>query len=491
LDLRVDRGTCDDARRSKPDRLGHVNRFDIRSEWLFIALIASYCAIYALFYPATISILDESSIVALAYSIAHGSIYTENAGPFWDAPVHNHMIGKFSPFHAALIAPAIAIDWRLAFLVSAAFFVTGAFVLRAMLRRDGLGSGWTALYFLLAGALYYSQTIMAAVPASVMCLLGISLCLRRPARPFLGGLALGVSVLFHPWMGPIAIVFSAVWMLESRFEGALGLVVGALPAVIALAVYNYLITGSPLRNFYTMSGHQYLFDGRHLIHFFLFYAVSLAIFPLAGWSVFSRRWSGTWALPAIAVLVLVMGSFYYYRDGLNVGSTRVGLLASEIAGLVPGQRFLLPLSMVACLPAARFLNSRISQWQVSRDRLKLAALVVFIAGFTTISGLHQSYLRCFATIQSALYQNIPSDSAVAVTGDLTKELAPLRFVYRGAVVVDPDETPAPSNYAAILVSPGESPPPAWARNREFRTVVIRSWIWNRDLLIAPPASRAR
>jgi len=161
-------------------------RFDLRKEWLFAALLLSFCFIYALWYPATISIADESSIIALAYCIEHGTIFTEAAGELWGVQIGNHLIEKFSPFHAAMLVPAMMVNWRLAFLVSAASFVAGAFLLRAMLSREGLGNEWTVLYFLLAGALYYSGTLMAAVPAAVMGLLGVLFCLRTPARPFSG-----------------------------------------------------------------------------------------------------------------------------------------------------------------------------------------------------------------------------------------------------------------------------------------------------------------
>jgi hypothetical protein len=462
-------------------------RFDLRKEWLFAGLLVGFCVIYALWYPATISIADESSIVALAYCLKHGTIYTEAAGPLWGIQIANHEIEKFSPFHAAMLVPAMAINWKLIFLVSAGFFVAGAFIVRAMLRREGLDSGWTALYFLLAGALYYSQTAMAAVPAAVMCLLGISLCLRSPARPLLAGLAFGVSVLLHLWMGPIAIVFCAVWILERRFGGFFELLVGASPSIVLLAVYNFLTTGSPIRNAYTILGHQHRFRGAHFFGFLAFYLASLAIFPLAGWTAFFRRWSGTYAVPAVGAVVVAMASLYYYRDGLNFGSARVPGAVAELTGLVPGQRFLLPFSMISCIPTARFLNSRLSAWNNARlTTLKVGALGVFIVGFTVLSTFHQAYLDAFAKIQDALHENIPPDAPVAVDELVAKELAPLPNVYRHVVLVEDADAPPAGDYAAMLLPPGQSTPREWTRNRAARQIKIRSWIWNRDLLIVQP-----
>ena len=463
-------------------------RFDLRREWLFAGLLAAFCLIYALWYPATISIEDESSNVALAYCIAHGTIYTEAAGQLWGLPIGSHNVSKFSPFHAALLVPAFALNWKLVFLVSAGFFIAGAFIVRAMLLRDGLGSGWTALYFLLPGTLYYSQTAMAAVPAAVTALLGVSLCLRNPPRPLLAGLAFGASVLLHPWMGPIAIAFCGVWILEQRFSGMLELMIGAIPSILMLAAYNFATTGSPIRNVYTILGHQHLFRGLHLFGFLTFYLVSIAIFPLAGWSAFSRRWSGTYAVPAVGAVVVAMASLYYYRDGLNFGSARVPGGMAAIAGLVPGQRFLLPFSMIACLPAARFLSARLSEWESGRlATVKTGALATFVVGFAMLSIFHQAYLRAFANIQQAIRQNLPLDAPIAVDPQLVKEFAPLPAVYSHLTVLDETDPPPPAAYIAMLVTPGQPPPDNLIRDRDYGETHIRSWVWNRDLLIVKPA----
>ena len=467
-------------------------RFDLRREPLFAGFLLTFCLIYTLWYPATISIDDESSIVALAWSIEHGTVFTENAGPLWGLPVGGHSISKFSPFHAALLVPAMALNWRLVFLVSAAFFVAGAFIVRGMLLRDGLGSGWTALYFLLAGALYYSQTALAAVPAAVMALLGVSLCLRDVPRPFLAGLAFGVSVLLHPWMGPIALVFCAVWIIENRLGGMIALMLGALPSVALLAAYNVVTTGSPVRNVYTILGHQHLFGGTHFFSFLTFYVASLVIFPLAGWSAFFPRWTRSWAVPAVGAVVIAMGSLYYYRDGLNFGSARVPAGIAAMAGLVPGQRFLLPFSMIACVPAARFLNSRLLAWDTTwLTAVRVAAIATFVVGFVMLSVFHQAYLRAFANIQQAIRQNIPPDAPVAVDPELAKEFAPLPAVYSRVTVLDVTDAPPSGEHIAILLPPGQSPPDSLTHNRKSTNVNIRSWVWNRDLLIIQPAQNGR
>jgi hypothetical protein len=365
-----------------------------------------------------------------------------------------------------------------------------------MLPREGLGAEWSALYFLLAGALYYSQTLMAAVPAAVMGLVGVSMLLRTEPRPFAGGLAFGASVLLHPWMAPLAVVFSTVWVVE-RDRGALGrdsaaLALGAAPCVIALGAYNYLTVGSPFRDVYVITGHQYNFSGAHFLHFAIFYLGSLALFPLGGWAVLSPRWSRGWALPMSAAAMVALASLYGYRDGLNVGSARVGWLIALAAGLIPGQRFLLPVSMIACVPAARLLDVRLGE-AVRRRHLLLpwGALAVFAAGFIALSAAHQAYLDAHAQVQQVLARMLPAGAEIAIGNelagdDLSKELAPTGQIY-DRVDSPRAGAPAPAAYVGYLARPGGRPPEQWTVGRRMELLPVRSWAWNRDLWIGEQA----
>jgi hypothetical protein len=112
--------------------------------------------------------------------------------------------------------------------------------------------------------------------------------------------------------------------------------------------------------------------------------------------VWNASASGGWCGDdhAVGAVTIIMMSLYFNREGLNVGSARVGRAVAMIAGIVPGQRFLLPVSMIACLPAARFMNSRVIMGRPRRLRTaKLAAFGTFAVLFALLSAAHQSYLR--------------------------------------------------------------------------------------------------
>ena len=475
-----------ESRSNKPLRAASVPiaRSAPVDDGLFFAMVAAYCVIYLAFYPASYSISDEGCIIALARAISHRTIFLDS--PLFGLMLGDRVISKYSAFHAAMLVPFMLVSWRVMFLLSAAWFLAGAFIVRSMLRRAGLASGWCFLYFMLAGALYYSQTVMAAVPATVAGLFGASLCLRDEPRPFPAGIALGAATLIHPWMGPFAVVFTVVWSAEQgarRISALILMLAGALPAIAALMAYTHATTGSAFRDAYTILGHQYSFGGDHLASFLPFYFFSFAIFPLAGWAGFSRRWSGTWAIPAVCAVTIAMASLYYYRDGLNVGSAR-NTLAALLAGFIPGQRFLLPASMLACFPAARFLSS--NSKLLERGIGKVCALAVFAGSFLILTLAHRSYLNAHAKVQNALADTVPSDAKVASSGDATKEFAPTRVFFTGVYDLGTAAALPSDDYFALLALPGGEPPADWASNHAVSRIPIRSWVWNRDLLIGVP-----
>jgi hypothetical protein len=445
----------------------------------------AYVCIFAWNFPVTYGIDDESNILSLAAALSEGTVFLERAAIDLDADLEwgGHRISKFSPFHAALLTPGVVTDWRLTFLVAPLFFLLGAFAVRGMLRQHGLSDAWTALYFLEPGLLYYSRTLLAAVPAAVMGLVGASLLLRARPRPCAAGLALGAAVLLHIWLAPVAVIMAAVWWIDSARcdrRALASLMLGAAPGIVLLGSYNYAATGHPLLNAYLLTGHQHAFEGRHFGSFLPFYVLSLGIAPLAGWAALRQRWTDTWAIPLTTGVVVLLAAFYYYRDGIGYG----------LAGWVPGRRFLLPVSVLACLPAARCLASRFEDSSV-RVRMMAAtlSLVAFVAGFSTLSAAHQRYLEAQQTVQIIVRSAVPEGARVLANDHAFKAFAPvngrwvLRLMREGRT---PSVSEATDAYRVWLGVTGELPAPTWFEGRAPRIAHVRSWTWARTLWVAPP-----
>ncbi len=463
-----------------------LRRFASSPDAVFIAIVVSYAAVFLAFYPVTWSIDDESNILALATALSRGTVFLDAADIDLgvDFAWRGHLISKFSPFHAALFVPAILSSFRLAFLWGFLSVLAGAFIVRSMLLERGLSSGWVVLYFLCPGLLYYSRTLLAAVPAAVAGLCGAWLLFRRVPRPMVAALLLGVSVLFHPWMAPFSAVLVAGWWLErnrGRLAALIPLFLGVAPAVVLAAWYDSVTTGSPLLNTYLLIGAQTNFGFRNAPGFAAFYFSSLLLSPLAGWAVFRPKWAGSRTVVVAAACVLTAAALYYYRDGREYGLT----------GWIPGQRFLIPGSLLAVVPAAAFLDNLVSRSTVSRKPVLAGLAIIATAGFMTLSYLHQEYLLAHKRLQDFVATSIPQESTVLASERFSKEFAPVRghwrvVVARSANAFDPSRVD-PASYLAWIGPPESTPPESSMKQRRWRRTSVRTWIFNRDAWIGVPA----
>lgn len=470
----------------------------LKRDWLFFALLAAYGAIFLGFYPPTFGIGDESEILRLAYTLAHGTIHPDVAGVLTHSDgleflVGNHWVVKFSPFNAALYVPALALNWKAAFLIPAAFLVVGALTLRSMLKREGLASEWVLIYFLLPGMLYYASTLKESVAAAVMGLIGVAMLGRERPRAILGGLSMGAAVLLHLWMAAMVLPYAAVWWWEQGagnrlWQGGL-LTLGATPTIVALATYDRIAFGSSIVAGYVAHGEVFSFNGAHLSQYLPFYIGSLGIFPIGGWAAFSPRWSKGWAIPAAAAAMVLMASLYNYRDGINTGLSGIWWF---IACAIPGQRFLLPVSLIACLPASRWLNAHLRehgfQWT---KRAAGFALAMFVAGYVLLSALHQNFLRANALVQRSIAAAVPKRAILIGNDEVLKQIAPVyRMVdFRPGDVDESLAVRTPGAYVAWLVPPNAEPPTIVLAGHRAELVRARSFAWNRDLWIGIPADR--
>jgi hypothetical protein len=201
----------------------------------------------------------------------------------------------------------------------------------------------------------------------------------------------------------------------------------------------------------------------------------------------SPKWARGWTIPATSAAMVALASLYYYRDGLNLSASAVQSTAALIAGSIPGQRFLIPVSMVACIPAARFLDAqsmKMPHWAGAWARP--VALAAFTAGFAVLSIAHDSFLRAHAIVQAALCESITVNSPIAISDSVLKETAPTCHPFVNAVLTDDSAAPPADAFTAWLGAPGARAPDSWLKDRETKTFQIRSWIWNRDLSIAAP-----
>jgi hypothetical protein len=200
--------------------------------------------------------------------------------------------------------------------------------------------------------------------------------------------------------------------------------------------------------------------------------ISLLVIPPAGWAALHKRWAGCWSIPAAIVTTLVLASAYYYRDGLEYG----------MFGLVPGQRFLLPASALACVPAARVLSgltSRVSQ-KAGSLALAVAMVALFVVESSALSALHQSYLSAHAAAQRAVRQLIP-DGARVVSDDRAFRRSHRSTGDAAPRAVGSVPRAGPSGACVVWLGRREAPPAPWFSGRTPTVVRAESWLAARPL----------
>ena len=471
-------------------------RIDLKPLWkregVFALLVVSYLASYAIFFPATYSIDDEGNILSLSTAISGGTVFLDQAGidVGTDLAWKGHLISKFFPFHAALYSPFVRWEWRLSFLWGPLFVVVGAFAVRQAIHQRGLPSMWALLYFLNPALIYYSRTLLAAVPAAACGLWGAVLLFDDNPRPMLGAFALGLAALFHPWMIPFATVVALGWWTEKgqrEIRSLMLLAAGASPAIAALAIYNLVTTGGILRTAYWVIGDQHNFAVQFLPENVPFYVLSLAAVPIGGWAVLSRRHAGSRTVGVAAAVVVCLASLYYYRDGRPYGW----------AGWTPGQRFLLPASLLACAPAASWLRGAgeaLSRGRRLRQSLAAVALAGGICLSWVIGKFHQEYLAAHRAVQAFLVAEIPQGAHAFVSERLGKEFAPVNGTWTVRVMRTPqalvEHAVCGDGFLVWDGPPGTAPEPIVIAARIWKKLEVRSWIWRRDVWLAKPSSRS-
>ena len=147
-------------------------------QWLFPCLLISFCAIYLIYYPPSYGIEDEGNILQLSYSLSHGTIFPDRAGPYPGPSIDGHRVSKFSGLSRGDDCSAVEVRLAARVWSGGVIFRGRRFIVRNWLTRENLNADWSALYFLCRIA-HYTQTLLAGLPAAVAALFGVSLLLRE------------------------------------------------------------------------------------------------------------------------------------------------------------------------------------------------------------------------------------------------------------------------------------------------------------------------
>jgi hypothetical protein len=422
---------------------------------LLLALgIALYLLIQLSLYPPTIGIKDESTYLSDAYVLRGGTIFADIARiPLWASIIHGgHVVPMYPPGQAALLLPAILIDWHLTFAVTVGLHVAGFLLFTQLLKRFRIRREWALLYLFFPALALFSRTLMTEIPSATLTLLALLLYFRGGRSRVAAGVVFGLLAFIAYknlitfallWLG--AATYDAIqawyWMRSRQpipWSGlkSLRLSAGFLPLLALLIGYDLMVYGRPFG--YGQSG----FSVDFVLPNLAFYAVALSIaYPLMLLAPLLYRGPWRGELLFISVGSLLVMSAYYYID--NVHGPAENLLA--------GTRLLLPVIPVWILMYVSVLDRVIGQ---AKRPLQVGFATVAIGGAVlgsvAASAAHQQHLREADTIRALIYAHTSPQDQLGINDETAKFISPAwgtrsyALIRSGRTIVDPMAPTAPT-----------------------------------------------
>lgn len=389
--------------------------------WELLAA-AAYVVLFAVTYPPTFAIIDESAYLSSAYVFRAGTVYQDVAGvdSVSRVPVGAHEVGKFAPGWPAALALFTLPGWRGAFAAGLALHVAGFLVFAGLLRRAG-APRWAALLYLAHPTLvYYSRTLMSDVAAGVTVLLAWA-AWRGEGRSasVRAGLWVGASCLVRYTNGVLAAIFAAAAVVDDvrrrgvRPARSPGFLLGLLPPLLVLAVYDQIAFGKWWRGTAGYSderrglGMEGQFGWPHLAPGLAHYgAALLTLWPLMPLALLAVRGRDALVLRSVAVGFTLFFCFYYWRDDAT------GRLQTSAVGL----RFLIPVLPLYLLAYAEALGRWIRPGRAQRGIAAAVALAAAV-GAVAVSVRHRDVLELRAADRDLLHAlTAPGDRVLCDTG---------------------------------------------------------------------------
>ena len=94
---------------------------------IIAAAVVIFVVLYAIWYPRTFSIIDESTYLSTAYAYRAGTIYHDEAGisSVTRIETDGHRVSKFGPLMPLLLMPFTWVGWRATFTANLLMHLIG------------------------------------------------------------------------------------------------------------------------------------------------------------------------------------------------------------------------------------------------------------------------------------------------------------------------------------------------------------------------------
>jgi hypothetical protein len=398
--------------------------------WLLVVAALAFAAVQVAVWPVAIAIQDETTYLAGAYILRHGTVFADIAHVplLWGVRHAGHTALLYPPGQSALLAPFTLGGWRLAFAANLLAHLTGFFLFGVLLKQLGIRRVWALLYLFFPPLVLYSRTLMSDVPSTALTVVVLLAWLRGPRGRVLAGVLLGAS-LFLRYANLLTFIFLALAAglgdLAALRHGARRgwrtlqlppLVAGFLPLCALFLAYNLAVYGHPTTPGYASAG---LFGLRYLPgHLAAYGAGLMLIYPLMLLAPLAYRGRFRVEVLVIGYGILLAQSAYYFLNAHG------GLAERTFVG----SRLLFPAVPLFLVAYAQGLDR-----VVDRPAGRIQAKVAVVAGgllldgtvaTLLISNVHQQRLQHAAQARAVIERTVPGSALHLINGETVKFLSP-------------------------------------------------------------------
>ncbi|MGQ9535010.1 MAG: hypothetical protein ACUVTF_07245 [bacterium] len=380
----------------------------IREKTVILTGIFCFSLLYFYFYPLTTGIVDETAYLSMAYTFQNGHAFYDDAG-IESAPASvttsNHLISRYPPGNSILLIPFTKFNWKWSFVRNYILMILGYGAFIIILMHFHLPLYYALLFLFHPSLVLYSRTIMSDIPATVICLIGLLLLIKK--KNILSGLFFGAGICIRYPVIVIPVMLGLIYLYKKEHFEFIRLAIGVLLGIVPLFLYNLLcfkslvqpinenLIGISIKNFVPMLGQ--------------FFTSLNILYPMLLILPFKSRLKEKYLFILPAMLFLLFFSLQYYIDsGKNFFET-----------IVRGQRYMLPVIPFLLIPYAEIIN-RIKPL----NRFIIIFLIALAILNTGIHYEHQKFLKQQLTYQNKIYCYLEDADLIICNKDIYELINP-------------------------------------------------------------------
>lgn len=337
-----------------------------------LILIAIFGVSYLVFYPQTWLISDVNAYVNQALAFAEGRLFLEwkDVTGTIDLPVHGTWYPLGNAFWLALFIYLFGPQG--AFLSGLIAVTLSAFLINRVIIQEGYPRWTIAIFFLYASLLFFSRTLMSAMPSLLIISFMVYFLFRLkegPRKYFVLALLAGISVWFRESnlmiSGPICI-----WIFLRNRNAFIYLIFGFIAGLSFRLASSWWVYDDPF--FYILAEP---FSTDAILNNAFVYLVLMTIMIPGAWLF--NGYKGRYKLEIISTIWIFL-CFYLLYDFNATG------YSGFAKGLILTGRFLIPVTpliVIAMAGTIKHLGARFSGKVFTTIMLLITAVVIVSSQF--------------------------------------------------------------------------------------------------------------